>query len=158
MLSEHPGWPSRKKLKNPINHPFRTSSGKIEIYSRKIAEMQNSLIPPVPKYMEPWEGPRDPLTKDFPFQLVSPHSLVGINSSLDNIPRLKARADDDLGVNPGDAADLGVQPGEKVRLSNERGEMIRKVKVTYRIMSGVVSLDAGSWYSPMGKGWIKAAT
>jgi anaerobic dimethyl sulfoxide reductase subunit A len=110
--------------------------------------MQNPLIPPVPQYIEPWEGPRDPLTKDFPFQLVSPHSKGRVNSSLDNIPRLKAMADDDLWLNPVDAANLGVQSGEEVSVYNERGHMIRKVKVTDRIMPGVVSLEAGTWYSP----------
>ena len=88
------------------------------------------------------------MTKEFPFQLVSPHSRGRINSSLDNIPRLKALADDDLWLNPADAAELGVQSGEEVSISNERGQMIRKVKVTDRIMPGVVSLDAGAWYNP----------
>lgn len=138
----------QQELEDPAGHPFRTPSGKIEIYSQKIAQMENPLIPPVPKYIEPWEGPRDPLAKDFPFQLVSPHSKARINSSLDNIPRLKAMADDDLWLNPADAAKLGVQSGEEVSVYNGRGQMIRKVKVTDRIMPGVVSLEAGAWYSP----------
>jgi Anaerobic dehydrogenases, typically selenocysteine-containing len=80
--------------------------------------------------------------------LVSPHSKGRINSSLDNIPRLKAMADDELWLNPADAAKLGVQSGEEVNVHNGRGKMIRKVKVTDRIMPGVVNLEAGAWYSP----------
>jgi anaerobic dimethyl sulfoxide reductase subunit A len=138
----------QKEIEDPANHPFSTPSGKIEIFSQKIAQMSNPLIPPVPQYIEPWEGPRDPLSKDFPFQLVSPHAKGRINSSLDNISRLKAMSDDDLWLNPADAADLGVQSGEEVSVYNGRGQMIRKVKVTDRIMPGVVSLEAGAWYSP----------
>ncbi len=138
----------QQEIEDPANHPFRTPSGKIEIYSQKIAEMRNPLIPAVPKYLDPWEGPHDPLVKDHPFQLISPHAKGRINSSLDNIPGLKALSDDDLWLNSTDAAELGIKSGEEVRLSNERGAMIRKAKVTDRIRPGVVSLEAGSWYNP----------
>jgi anaerobic dimethyl sulfoxide reductase subunit A len=142
----------QKEIEDPTHHPFRTPSGKIEIYSQKIAEMQNPLIPPVPKYLEPWEGPRDPLTKHYPLQMVSPHSKGRVNSMLDNIPRLKAIADDELWLNPGDAGSRRIQPGESVRVFNERGRMIRNAKVTDQIMPGVVSLEAGSWYDPDDQG------
>lgn len=136
----------RTQVEQPLTFP--TPSGKIEIYSRKIAEMNNPLLPPVPKYIESWEGANDPLTARYPLQLVSPHAKTRVNSQFDNVASLKALADDRLWLSREDAASRSIVDGDRVKVSNDRGTMIATVKVTDRIMPGVVSFDAGAWYRP----------
>lgn len=57
-------------IKDPINNPLKTPSGKIEIYSTKLAQMQKTWklkegqqIMPIPVFESQREGILDPLKK-----------------------------------------------------------------------------------------------
>ena len=51
-------------------------------------------------------------------------------------------------MNPVDAKRRKLKTGDKVRVFNDRGALVLPVKVTPRIMPGVVALPQGAWYKP----------
>jgi anaerobic dimethyl sulfoxide reductase subunit A len=146
----------KEQIDEPENHPFNTPSGKIEIYSQQIAEMENPLIPPVAKYIEPWEGPRDPLREKYPLQLLTNHWKGRANCQYANIPWLKEHSPQALHINTRDADERGIQTGDRVRVFNDRGATVIPAEVTERMMPGAVILPFGTWYDPDEKGVDRA--
>lgn len=137
-----------KNIKDPTNNPFPTPSGKIEIYSQQLADMENPMLPPVPKYIETWENLNDPLAKKYPLQLITTHLNRRAHTQFDNIPWLRELEAQAMWINSADAKARGICDGDKVRVFNDRGEIIIPAKVTERIMPGVVDVPQGAWYHP----------
>ena len=138
----------KQEIEDPENHPFSTPSGKIEIYSERIANLNDPLLPPIPKYIETWESVNDPLATQYPLQLVTKHSKRRANAQFDTVPWLQELIPQRVLINGGDARSRGIGDGDPVRVYNERGEMIIPAQVTERLMPGVAILPAGAWYAP----------
>ncbi|MFO7773308.1 MAG: molybdopterin-dependent oxidoreductase [Dehalococcoidia bacterium] len=142
----------RKEPEDSEHKLFPTPSGKIEIYSRTIAEMSHPLIPPIPRYIETWESLNDPLARKYPLQLITPHFKLRAHSQFHNLPWLRDLETQAITISRLDAESRGIGEGDIVRVFNDRGELIIAARVTERIMPGVVSLPEGAWYSPDEKG------
>jgi len=138
----------REQIEDPGNHPFPTPSGKIEIYSQRLAEMNAPEIPPIPKYIETWESRSDPLAVKYPLQLITTHFKRRAHSQFESVPWLRELMPQAISINTVDARARGIKDGDKVRVFNDRGEIIIPARVTERIMPGVVDLPQGAWYDP----------
>ena len=138
---------TKEEPEDPDRKVFQTPSGKIELYSQLIADMNHSQIPAVPHYIESWESANDPLARKYPLQLVSPHISRRIHSQFDNLPWLRQLETQAVSVNSVDAEPRGIKDGDIVRVFNDRGEMAIPVEITERIIPGTVSIPQGAWFT-----------
>ncbi|MFH1651966.1 MAG: molybdopterin-dependent oxidoreductase [Chloroflexota bacterium] len=138
----------RDEAADPARHPFPTPSGKIEIYSRQLAEMNDPELPPVPEYRETWESRNDPLAAKYPLQLITIHARRRAHSQFETLPWLREIQTQALQINPADALPRGINEGDTVTVSSPRGMTVLPAWVTERIMPGVVAIPQGAWYHP----------
>lgn len=148
LKSPEPYISFKSQIEDSANNPFRTPSGKIEIYSQQIEDLNKPNLPSIPQYIETWESRNDPLAKKYPLQLISSHFLRRANSQYENVPWLKELMQQAILINSEDAEARNIKDEDMVRVFNDRGELIIPARVTDRIMPGVVDLPHGAWYNP----------
>ena len=143
--------------------PFETGSGKIEIFSDYLAKITDWTktqygypIPPIPKWIEPWESLNSPKTAEFPFHLISPHPRWRTHSIFNNIAWLRETFAQEVTINASDAKRLGIKMGDTVELFNERGRIVLPAYVTERCMPGVLVVYEGAWMDLDDKGVDRA--
>lgn len=139
----------KKEIEDPDNNSFPTPSGKIEIFSKDLWNKGRlKEIPAIPKYIPAWEGPETQLTGRYPLQCIGHHTKRRVHSIYDNTSWMEEVEPQAVWMNPLDAQERNIKEGDLVRVFNDRGVVIIPVKVTSRIMPGVVSIPQGAWYSP----------
>ena len=139
----------QKQRRDPDKNPFPTPSGKVEIFSEKIYRTAfRDFMPAIPRYVDPPEGPNDPLTEKYPLQLIGWHTKRRCHSIHDNNPGMHKLDPQCLWMHPDDAAKRIIADGQEVLVWNDRGRMRIPVKLTDRVMAGVVALSQGAWYDP----------
>ncbi len=152
--------------KDPEKYPLTTPTGKIEIYSEKLAKHfpGDEERPPYPKWIPYGESHQESLlcerAKKYPILVVSNHPRWGVHANHDDITWLreiktcKIRGRDGyqyhtVWINPKDAAARGIEDGDVVNLYNERGGVLAGAYVTERVMPGAISIDHGAKYDPI---------
>ena len=138
-----------KQRQNPESYPFPTPSGKVEIFSETVFRGRFAeYFPAIPRYVDPPEGPKDPLVKRYPLQLIGWHTKRRCHSIHDNNLEMHSIDPQCLWMHPDDARERGIRDGETVLAWNSRGRVRIPVKITDRIVRGVVGMAQGAWYRP----------
>ncbi|MPY71788.1 MAG: molybdopterin-dependent oxidoreductase [Alphaproteobacteria bacterium] len=137
---------------DPETCPLRTPSGRIELYSERIAGFGYDDCPPHPAWLEPaeWLGARHAAKHSL--HLISSQPRHRLHSQMDGGPvsaRGKIGGREAIWMNPLDAADRALSDGDVVRVFNERGACLAGVAVSEAVSRGVVRLSCGAWYDPV---------
>lgn len=142
-----------KFIQKPEENKLPTESGKIEIYSAKLASIarrwdtaKQDVIHPLPIYAPGFES-HESVTKEYPLQIIGFHCKANVNSTYTDNDIITAATMRMAWINPIDAKARHIKDGDAIRICSARGELQILAKVTSRIMPGVVAIPQGSSYA-----------
>lgn len=155
------GWDEQVKE----GKPFRTASGKIELYSRYIADEKNrgkgehldalgrtvdnlpsdwGDMTPHPTYRAMPRGMDDPLTEKYPLFLLTSHSRYRVHYVFWEHAWLRNHVyRHRVWMNAADARARGIKDNDLILVYNDRGKVAMPAYVTSRMMPGTVLIHAG---------------
>lgn len=129
--------------KDPVANPLKTPSGKIEIYSSRLADIaakwqleKDETISPLPVYASTFEGWDDPLREKFPLQMFGFHYKARTHSSYGNVDVLQAACRQEVWLNPLDAEMWG---GDRFCMNGSTSGNRRKPYATRLVAGRAVS-------------------
>lgn len=157
------GGPVRLNVEEP--HPafadghFPTPSGKIELYSERMARDGFDPLPTHTPLLEGGDGEQPP-TGPYPLLFVTPPNHFFLNSTYANMPsNIRSEERPRLEIHPEDARARDILDGDAVRVFNARGAVQLEASLTEDVRPGVV-VSRGLWWgrhSPGGHG-VNATT
>jgi anaerobic selenocysteine-containing dehydrogenase len=126
---------------------FKTSTGKIELYSTRLEEMGYA---PLPTYEEPPESPlsRPDVAADYPLVLTTGARISNFfNSEHRQIEKLrKAHRDPIAEIHPDTAKRYGIEDRGWMWIETRRGRIKQRVRVTAGIDPRVIAAQHGWWF------------
>jgi biotin/methionine sulfoxide reductase len=140
---------------DPTANPLRTPSGKIEIFSEKIASFGYDDCPGHATWLEPIEWLGSKKAEHYPLHMLSDQPTDKLHSQLDHSPHAKAtkvKGRQPVTMHPEDAAARGIANGDLLRVFNDRGACLAAAQLSDRIRRGVVKLSTGAWFDPQDSG------
>lgn len=137
--------------KNPITNPLGTESGKIELFSKKIASYHYDDCPGHPTWLEPTEWLGAKLALEYPFALLTAKSRYRLHSQLDSTAsNLFTNIDErePVWIHPDAAKKLGLENGDIALVESRHGKVLAGVLITDRVRPDTVVVHHGAWFCP----------
>ncbi|VFR48175.1 Trimethylamine-N-oxide reductase (Cytochrome c) [plant metagenome] len=134
--------------RDPAASPLPTPSGRIELYSTRIASFGYDDCPGHPAWFDPPGTP-------YPLHLLSNQPATRLHSQYDQgaLSRAsKIQEREPLTMNPEDARPRGIADGDIVRVHNGQGAFLAAARLSAGIRQGVVQIATGAWYDPLTPG------
>ena len=138
---------------DPAANKLTTPSGRIELFSERIAGFGYDNCPPHPTWIEPSEWAGGAVAQTYPLHLISSQPRHKLHSQMDAGPisaRGKIDGREAVTMNPDDARRRGIKDGDMVRIHNDRGACLAGVVLSEALSPGVAKLSCGAWYDPAG--------
>ncbi|MGE0503614.1 MAG: molybdopterin-dependent oxidoreductase [Rhizobiaceae bacterium] len=142
---------------DPIRNRLGTPSGRIEIFSDRIAGFGYADCPGHPLWLEPAEWLGSTKAHRHPLHLLSNQPRFRLHSQLDNTAvgrTQKVDGREPVFIHPHDAAERNLADGDTVRVFNDRGACLAGVRLTEDVRPGVVVIPTGAWYEPQEPGCV----
>jgi anaerobic dimethyl sulfoxide reductase subunit A len=155
------GWETQMKE----GQPFKTSSGRIELYSTYIADENNrgkgehldcfkqpydnlpsdwSDMTPYPTYMETFWGMGDKTVDKYPIMLLTPHSRYRVHYLFWEHKWLRGHVyKHRVWINAADAKARDIKDDDLIMVFNDRGKVVMPAYVTSRLMPGICLIHSG---------------
>jgi biotin/methionine sulfoxide reductase len=137
--------------RNCAANPLQTPSGKIEIFSERIASFDLEDCPGHPVWREPFEWLGHAKAAEYPLHLLSDQPVRRLHGQLDHSPYSRAgkiAGREPVYLNRSDAQQRGIADGDVVELFNDRGRCLAGAVLSDLIMPGVARLATGAWFDP----------
>ena len=138
---------------NPYARGFNTPSGKVEFYSRSMADQGLDPLPDGEPFRDPEGGDR------FAFEFITPPHPCFLNSAFNEIEALRAKAGPArVLVHPETACKKGIVENDPVRVFNDRGECRLIAHVTHDTQPGLLVAEGLHWPSRSPGGGVNQLT
>jgi biotin/methionine sulfoxide reductase len=142
---------------NPDANPLPTSSGRIEIFSEKIASYNYADCPGHPTWLEPAEWLGSDAARRYPLHLLTTQPRTRLHGQMDMgcvSQQSKVAGREPMRINRADACARGIHDGDVVKVFNDRGAILAGAVLTDDIRPGVIQISTGAWYDPLEPGVI----
>jgi len=136
---------------SPDRHPLKTPSGRIELWSDRIASFGYADCPPHPTWIPPREWLGSERAHRHPLHLVTVQPAERLHGQMDPGPisrAAKVAGRERILMNHGDATVRGIRAGDLVRVFNDRGACLAGAVIDDNLLNGVVIMSTGAWYDP----------